>query len=112
MKRAAFAPHFPSLPPALRSLSGGGWPGAARIPGWRARAASLEPRVGPRDLGDLVAKILIVILFSSMAMRLAHDAARTGHLTGMLLVASEALEVVLTMVRRPAGSVNRTMKAR
>jgi len=112
MKRLAFASHFPPLAPALRSLGAGGWPGAARIPGRRVRAEAVGPGARTRDLGDLAAKILIVTLFSSMAMRLAQDAARTGHVTGMLLVASEALVVVLTMVRRPAGSVDRTMKAR
>jgi protein-S-isoprenylcysteine O-methyltransferase Ste14 len=99
VKRLAFVSHFPPI----------AWPDA-RV---RAKAAPPPPAVAPaRDLGDLAAKIRIVTLFSSMAMRLAQDAARTGHVTGMLLVASEALVVVLTMVRRPAGSVDRTMKAR
>ncbi len=96
MKRLAFA--------------GGGWP--ARLQGRRIGAAAIQPREKTRDLADLAAKILIVTLFSSMAVRLAQDAARTGHVTGMLLVASEALVVVLTMIRRPAGLVDRTMKAR
>jgi protein-S-isoprenylcysteine O-methyltransferase Ste14 len=99
VKRLAFVSHFPPI----------AWPDA-RV---RAKAAPPPPAVAPaRDLGDLAAKILIVTLFSSMAMRLAQDAARTGHVTGMLLVASEALVVVLTMVRRPAGSVDRTLQAR
>ena len=113
MKRLALASHFPSLTPALRSLGGGGWPGAARVPDTRVRPKAGPPTDAPaRDLGDLAAKIIIVTLFSSMAVRLAQDSARTGHVTGMLLVASEALVVVLTMVRRPAGLVDRTMKAR
>ena len=112
MKRLAFSPHFPPLAPALRSLGAGGWPGAVRIPRRRVGAETVRPAARPRDLGDIGAKMLIVTLFSSMAVRLAQDAARTGHVTGMLLLASEALVVVLTMVRRPAGSVDRTMKAR
>jgi protein-S-isoprenylcysteine O-methyltransferase Ste14 len=65
-----------------------------------------------RITGDQVGKILIVLLFASMASRLARDAAVTGHVTGILLVASEALVVALTMIRRPAGAVDRTASAR
>jgi len=71
------------------------------------------PRPASRlDLGELTSKIVIVTLFSSMAMRLAQDAARTGHVTGLLLLASEALVVALTLVRRSAGAVDRTLAAR
>jgi protein-S-isoprenylcysteine O-methyltransferase Ste14 len=65
-----------------------------------------------RDWGELAAKATIVTLFSTMAMRLATDFARTGHATGLLLVASEALVVVLTMFRRSAASVDRSFRAR
>jgi len=71
--------------------------------------AVFQPR---RDIGDLAGRIAIVTLFSSMAMRLATDAARTGHATGMLMVASEALVVALTLVRRNAARVDRTWAAR
>jgi protein-S-isoprenylcysteine O-methyltransferase Ste14 len=101
VKRLAIASTFPALT----------WPRPSRSSGYGLRVQA--PRGVPRrDLGELAAKILIVTLFSSMAMRLAQDAAQTGHVTGMLLVASEALVVVLTMIRRSAGAVDRTMKAR
>jgi protein-S-isoprenylcysteine O-methyltransferase Ste14 len=99
MKRLAFAPAVPPL----------AWPRGGRDP------LSIEgPRAGVPGsrLGELAAKALIVMLFSLLAMRLAQDAAQTGHVTGLLLVASEALVVVLTMVRRSAGVVDRTPKAR
>jgi protein-S-isoprenylcysteine O-methyltransferase Ste14 len=64
------------------------------------------------DWGELAAKATIVALFSGMAVRLATDFAQTGHATGLLLMTSEALVVVLTMVRRSAGIVDRTMRAR
>jgi protein-S-isoprenylcysteine O-methyltransferase Ste14 len=98
MKRLAFAPTLPPLT----------WPGRryfVRVPDSRVQAPA-------RDKRELAAKILIVILFSSMAIRLAKDTAATGHATGLLLVASEALVVVLTMLRRSAGAVDRTPKAR
>ncbi len=63
-------------------------------------------------LRELVSKIVIVTLFSSMAVRLAADSVHTGHVTGMLLLASEALVVALTIVRRSAGAVDRTWRAR
>ena len=65
-----------------------------------------------RDYGDLAGKIFILALFSSMSMRIAKDCAETGHVTGLLLLASEALVVALTLVRRSAGTVDRSWKAR
>jgi protein-S-isoprenylcysteine O-methyltransferase Ste14 len=64
------------------------------------------------DVGEVVSKVVIVALFSLMATRLATDAYITGHVTGLLLLASEALVVVLTVIRRSAGAVDRTWRAR
>src|SRR5258708_11661663 len=102
MKRLAFAPTFSSLP----------WTRLARAPGDDVRVRDTGAGVPKRDLGELAAKILIVTLFSSMAIRLAQDCAQTGRVTGMLVVVREALVVVLTMVRGSAGAVDRSMKAR
>jgi protein-S-isoprenylcysteine O-methyltransferase Ste14 len=71
-----------------------------------------RPSAHRRDWGELAAKAAIVTLFSMMAMRLAIDFSKTGRATGLLLVASEALVVVLTMFRRSAGTVDRSMRAR
>ena len=65
-----------------------------------------------RDWAELAAKATIVFLFSTMASGLAHDFAKTGHVTGLLLVVSEALVVVLTVFRRSAGAVDRSLRAR
>ena len=62
--------------------------------------------------GELISKVLIVTLFSSLAVRLARDAAETGHVTGLLLLASEALVAVLTLIRRPACAVDKSTIAR
>jgi protein-S-isoprenylcysteine O-methyltransferase Ste14 len=77
-----------------------------------SRTTAAQPVTRQRDYGELVSKIAIVTLFSSMAMRLAQDAAQTGHITGLLLLASEGLVVALTIVRRSAGTVDRTWTAR
>lgn len=77
---------------------------------WRTAAVPALTR--QRDYGELASKVAIVTLFSSMAMRLAQDAAQTGHVTGLLLLASEGLVVALTVVRRTAGTVDRSWSAR
>jgi protein-S-isoprenylcysteine O-methyltransferase Ste14 len=79
---------------------------------YRMRVDRPRARLTREQIGDLISKIVIVTLFSSMAMRLAKDAAATGHVTGMLLLASEALVVALTLVRRSAATVDRTWNAR
>lgn len=70
------------------------------------------PGARTRDLGELTSKTIIVVLFSLMAVRLGADALATGRITGVLLMASEALVVVLTVFRRPAALVDRTAVAR
>jgi protein-S-isoprenylcysteine O-methyltransferase Ste14 len=75
-----------------------------------ARAAGTSVR--RLATGDLVSRISIVTLFSFLTFRLASDAAQTGHVTGLLLLVSESLVVVLTMIRRPAGAVDRSAVAR
>lgn len=76
------------------------------------REASVRSRLNASALADGLAKGIVVALFSSMAFRLADDWLVTGHLTGMLLLASESLVVALTLVRRSAGVVDRSWVAR
>ena len=83
--------------------------------GWTLSRPRLQAAARPLRThltGERVAKTAIVMLFSSMAIRLARDSAVTGHVTGLMLVASEALVVTLTMMRRPAVAVDRTFAAR
>ena len=83
------------------------------LEGFNDRSRSrLRTPARQRDLGDLASRIVIVTLFSSMAMRLAQDFERTGHVTGLLLLASEGLVVGLTLMRRRAVIVDRSWKAR
>ena len=65
-----------------------------------------------RFTADLAARATIVGLFSAMAIRCGSDFLETGRLTGLFLLASEALVVLLTMVRRSAVSVDRSLRAR
>src|SRR5690349_15679082 len=65
-----------------------------------------------RWVADLAARAAIVVLFSMMAFRSASDFIATGRITGLFLLLSEALVVVLTVFRRSAIAIDRTMMAR
>jgi len=74
-----------------------------------------EPRDTARpslDLADMTARMIIVALFTFMVVRLGADFLQTGRFTGLLLLASEALVVVLTVFRRGTGVVDRSLRAR
>ncbi len=57
---------------------------------------------------DLVARAIVIVLFSLLSVNLLGDFLRTGHVTGLLLLASESLVVLLTMVRRRTDLVDRS----
>lgn len=63
-------------------------------------------------LSDLAARAVIVVLFSMMTMRFIQDFLATGRVTGLMLVVSELLVVIMTLVRRPASAVDRGIRAR
>jgi protein-S-isoprenylcysteine O-methyltransferase Ste14 len=75
-------------------------------------SSSGETTTLQRDMADLAARTLVVALFTIMAVRLGLDFVQTGRLTGLLMLASEALVVVLTVFRRAAGIVDRSLEAR
>jgi protein-S-isoprenylcysteine O-methyltransferase Ste14 len=60
---------------------------------------------------DLMSRAMIVMLFTMLSVNLLGDFLRTGHVTGLLLLAGEALVVVLTVVRRRAVRVDRSVTA-
>ena len=63
-------------------------------------------------LADIAARAVVVCLFSMMAVRFGTDFLKTGRVTGLLLLVSELLVVVLTVMRRSAASVDRSLRAR
>jgi protein-S-isoprenylcysteine O-methyltransferase Ste14 len=75
----------------------------------RTPAAQRSRRI---DLPDLVARALIVGLFLGLAFRIGQDALTSGRPTGLLLLASELLVVVLTLARRKAGTIDRRWRTR
>lgn len=59
-------------------------------------------------IGDLVARGLVSGLFLALAANLFDDFARTGRVTGLLLLASELLVAVLMIARRRTLDVDRS----
>ena len=80
----------------------------------RQPAAPIESDgdVHQRDYADSAARLVIIGLFSFMAVRIGANFLETGRLTGLLLLASEALVVVLTVFRRAPLVVDRSLRAR
>jgi protein-S-isoprenylcysteine O-methyltransferase Ste14 len=62
-------------------------------------------------LKDLLARVAIGALFTLLCVNIFGDFMRTGRFTGLLLLASESLVVVLTIVRRRARTVDRSVLA-
>jgi len=60
---------------------------------------------------DLCARALVAALFTLLSVNLLADFVRTQRVTGLLLLVGESLVVVLTVVRRPARLVDRSVAA-
>ena len=88
---------------------------ALTFPGTFAQTSTRDRRAASADverLTDIFSRAVVVCLFSMMAVRFGADFLKTGRVTGLLLLVSELLVVVLTVVRRSAASVDRSMRAR
>jgi len=57
---------------------------------------------------DLLARAIVIVLFTFLSLSFLRDFTQTGHITGLLLLASESLVVVLTIVRRRTQLVDRS----
>lgn len=66
-------------------------------------------RLQPGVFTDVLARAAVVVLLALLSVNLLSDFLRTGHLTGLLLLASEALVIVFTLVRRRARFVDRSV---
>lgn len=75
-------------------------------------APSCRTRPLTADLRETAAKVGLGALMLVLAYRLWGDFQATGHITGLLLLVSELLVVVLTIVRRPASIIDRSWQAR
>lgn len=97
----------------LKTLSRGGLLAWAEVPSRREQQVwpSAARRRSDR-IADFAGRVAIVILFTLLTMRITADFAETGRFTGLLLVAGEALVVVLTVLRRAAIVLDRSWRAR
>jgi len=78
----------------------------------QAPYAVTASRLDGERLGDIVSRAVIIVLFSFMAVRFGADFLQTGRLTNLLLLVSEMLVVALTVLRRSAATVDRSVRAR
>ncbi|HEY2907855.1 MAG TPA: methyltransferase, partial [Vicinamibacterales bacterium] len=61
---------------------------------------------------DFMARALVGVLFAIMSFKLFVNFLQTGRVTGLLLLASEFLVLVFTVLRRPAPHVDRSTGGR
>jgi protein-S-isoprenylcysteine O-methyltransferase Ste14 len=78
----------------------------------QAGADEARRQASRERLADLGARATISALFVVLAVRIGAEFQKTGHLTGLLLLVSELLVVLLTVVRRPAVVVDRALLTR
>lgn len=64
-----------------------------------------------QSVRELMARATICALFTLLSVNVLHGYLQTGHVTGLLLLVSEFLVVVLTFARRPANLVDRSAGA-
>jgi hypothetical protein len=74
-----------------------------------AEARRLDRR---ERLADLGARATLSALFVFLAVNIGRDFVETGRVTGLLLLVSELLVVLLTVVRRRATAIDRSLGAR
>lgn len=77
-----------------------------------AAADAAQPQARSFDPIEFSARLAVGIVFTLFAIRIASDFFATGRMTGPLLLASESLVVVLTIVRRNACLVDRSWRTR
>jgi protein-S-isoprenylcysteine O-methyltransferase Ste14 len=70
-----------------------------------------EPRAARGIGADLLARLVVGALFAVLSANLLADFARTQRITGLLLLVSESLVVVLTIFRRRTRIVDRSAPA-
>jgi protein-S-isoprenylcysteine O-methyltransferase Ste14 len=68
-------------------------------------------RITRETAPDLLARTAVGILFVLLCINVLEDFARTGRVTGLLLLVSEAMVVIFTIVRRHANAVDRSFTA-
>ena len=68
-------------------------------------------RLRRTGLTEFAGKATVVAMFALLSVNLLQEFLRTGHITGMLLLASESLVVILTLARRRAAFIDSSARA-
>jgi protein-S-isoprenylcysteine O-methyltransferase Ste14 len=95
----------------VRSAMTSGLMSEVRSLRWEAVRPQTSPFTIDSGARDLFARAVVAVLFALMSVNLVGDFLRTGHVTGLLLVVSESLVVVLTLVRRHTPVIDRSIAA-
>lgn len=83
------------------------------VPSRRKESVAPAPARRREDrIADFLGRVIVIVLFTLFVTAILMDFGRTGHFTGLLLVSSEGLVVVLTAVRRKALWMDRSWRAR
>lgn len=62
-------------------------------------------------ISDWAGRLIICVMFGALCMNIFGEFERTGHITGLMLLLSESLVIVLTLTRRRAMLVDRSIPA-
>lgn len=85
----------------------------AMVPSRRKESIAPAPARRREDrIADFIGRSVVVVLFTAFVAAILVDVNRTGHITGLLMVVSEGLVVVLTVMRRQAAWMDRSWRAR
>jgi protein-S-isoprenylcysteine O-methyltransferase Ste14 len=68
-------------------------------------------RLSRQNSNELLARAMVGVLFTLLSINILQDFLHTGRVTGLLLLVSEGLVIVLTVIRRPAQFVDRSIRA-
>jgi protein-S-isoprenylcysteine O-methyltransferase Ste14 len=60
---------------------------------------------------DWAARGIVCVMFGALCVNILQEFARTGHITGLMLLVSESLVIVLTLARRRATLIDRSVPA-
>src|SRR5262245_1139980 len=62
-------------------------------------------------VADWVARLIVCVMFGALCVNILQEFQHTGHITGLMLLASEFLVIVLTLARRKAKLIDHSVPA-
>ena len=62
-------------------------------------------------VADWIARLIVCLMFGALCVNILQEFQRTGHITGLMLLASEFLVIILTLARRKAKLIDHSVPA-